>query len=79
MTDAEIIARLGGPTAVAAALGEARSTVSNWIHPQRAIPHRMRPAILHLARLHGLGLDEDSFLYLPPINVINHPAKPEAA
>ena len=53
----ELIASLGGPTAVASALGQKPNAVSNWIN--RGIPLRWRPAVAELARRRGVKVPAD--------------------
>ena len=53
MTHAEIIRLLGGPTKLAAALGESSAAALHW--PVRGIPARVWPRIETLAALRGLA------------------------
>lgn len=66
MTDAEVIAALGGPTKLARALGLRRpQMVSMW--KARRIPAEWRPRVLGLLRASRVTLDEDAFLGVPDL------------
>lgn len=50
----QMIDRMGGTAAVAAALGQTQSTISNW--RRRGIPWRVRPRLARLAVRRGIKL-----------------------
>ena len=58
-TDAQLIRDLGGMVFVARSLGINVSTVSNWGHPTRGIPWRMRLRVARLAEQRGITVPRD--------------------
>lgn len=62
-----IIVKLGGPTAVAEAIGVHRTRVSNWMRPREkggtggVIPHWRVPALIELAAKKSVDLALSDF------------------
>lgn len=63
-----IIAKLGGPSAIAEAVGIHRTRVSNWQRPRTKggtnglIPQRHHLALIDFAAVKGVELTADDFL-----------------
>lgn len=76
-----IIAKLGGPSAVAGIVGIHRTRVSNWKRPREVggtgglIPQRHIPDLLAYARQHGIELTADDFFAAPSTPPASEPAE----